>query len=253
MTSTPGWTKKKYPRIALVAIALGFVGVGIANFLPGNSVSATISDPVEAAVAQFENARLAVFSPLAVTADQSTFCTSSDCNGSASPALNTALAQMSNVQLASPSSVNWTSPSLVASRFNVAQLAARNQTLVSSMGTTEQAQGLYAIAEKFVSSEQAILAGNDGSCGVATSCSITSAAGAKMLSFSNEKVTGSTATIDAIVQGWQQQANVSHSGDIGPWEIAENELQMSYTLSENSDGVWSVSTAVGDFVPGQAP
>jgi hypothetical protein len=110
-------------------------------------VSATVSVPVEAAVAQIENARLGVFSTLGVTTEQSTFCNGRDCNGSATSSLNIVVTRMSNGQLASPSSVNWTSPSVVAGRFNVAKLAARSQSLVPSMATAEWAQGFYAIAQ----------------------------------------------------------------------------------------------------------
>jgi hypothetical protein len=239
----------------VVLFAVGLLS--IANFGPSRarSASASANDSIESTVTQFANAEYAVYSPLASATDQNSSCQKSSCTPTmaAATSADIAMTQFSDVSLPSIAQVNWRLPSIVGSRFNVSGVDTRNLVSMHAVAASSVSALDLKSATIFIADEYSILNGNDAGCNVTVSCTITSSAGATMLSFSDEVVNGSSATVDATFMAWQQMANVDSSGTLGPWYTAKNELSGHYILARSATGNWIVTSRVTNFLPGQGP
>ena len=120
----------------------------------------------------------------------------------------------------------------------------RFKTEAMQRGGADSLQRLDMIAcsVAFVASEASVLSGDWSSCATHI-CSITSSAGASVISFESEVIKGNSATIDATVKEWQQQSVISASGVIAPFNTATNELHDTFSLLKLK----------GKFIPGQGP
>lgn len=247
---------KKHPRAFTAFGASTIVAVFLVVSLSGTSISAATVSAIEQSVAGYADARLAVYSPIAVDAQQSTFCLSTSCgapSASVATSVGSALAQLSDVEVTSPSMVNWLSLAVGGVRLDEAVMQQRDQLALSAFGAPSAINASLQAAEELAQQEQALVNGAYGSCNVSISCSITAAAGASIVSYSNVSVSGNSATVSAIVNDWQQQAPVNQSGAIGPWSVAQGEMQMTYSLAMQPDGTWLVTAEAGTYLPGQGP
>jgi hypothetical protein len=241
-------------RKSVVAVALITVtGLSIYFGFLKSSVSAATTNAIEAAVSKFEDASLGVYSPLPANNNSNSYCSTLSCFAPSKAALTPteALQQLSNVVVADPSAVSWMSPSTASSRFDLAVLTQRNQLMFKNVSTSSASSNAITVGNEFLANESKMLNGNISMC-VNQICSITSAAGATVLSYSQETVSGTTATVQAVVQDWQQQAPVGPSGQIGPFNTVSADMSATYTLI-NSGGSWQVEERTAQFLPGQGP
>jgi hypothetical protein len=238
--------------LLFIAIAIA-IGVRVVRDSPTPLESSTALDSRELSVARFMDASLGVYSPLATKSAENSSCLESPCSFSNDTARSPTQAteQLSDVQIAHPTSIDWTSTSVVDERFNVALLTSRNNLLFLDNATSNASSQAIRVGNAFVSSEAALLNGNLSSCAT-HNCTITSDAGASIISFENEIVNGKSATIRAIVKVWQQQAVIKASGVLGPWNIATGELNDTFSLLRVKRN-WLVNSVRGSFVPGQGP
>jgi len=162
-----------------------------------------------------------------------------------------AIEQLSDVQIANPSSIDWTSTSIVKHRFNVELLTSRNNQVFLNNATSNASSEARQVGNAFVTSEASYLSGDLSSCAT-HNCSITSDAGASIISFESEVVKGSSATVRAVVKVWQQQSVIKASGVIGPWNTATNELNDTFSLLKLK-GNWLVNSVTESYLPGQGP
>lgn len=229
--------------------------VGLVGFSGATSGSVETTNAIESVISHYEDANLAVFSPLATSSSNNAQCSSIGCSPSVTAATDasTAQTQFTDVASADPSKVSWTSPTAQSSVSNSALIQARNQSAFEGLATSGTYERVLAAATRFFQDETSVLSGNYASCNVSYACTVTAAAGASVVSMTNPVITGTTASVSAVVKGWQQMASVNASGMIGNWHIAEGELNVDYQLSLLSDGAWTITSRVGNFVPGQQP
>lgn len=229
-----------------------FIAAGVPTVisLAGGS---TNLDPLQVSVARYIDATLGVYSPLATSISDNATCAQLSCtlSGGIADSPTQAIEQLSDVQVADPSSINWTSPTIVAERFNVGLLKSRNNLVFHDNATPKAIGNAIQVGNAFIANEASYLSGNLSSCATHI-CVITSGAGASVISFESEAVSGNTATIQAVVREWQQSSVIDASGQLGPWNTAANELNDTFSLLE-SNGTWFVNSVSGSFLPGQGP
>ena len=141
----------------------------------------------------------------------------------------------------------------MAARFDGQRINARNQLALEGIASPSISAKAIDTANSFFKSQTGELEGGYSSCSVSTECTLTGSAGATIVSFSNEVVNGSTATISAIVNAWQQMASINSQGHIGKWFVAQNEISANYVLAETSNGNWEITSRTWEFLPGQTP
>ena len=207
----------------------------------------------ELSVARYVDASLGVYSPIATTSAENSTCLTTPCTFSNDVARSPTQArkQLSDDVIAHPSSINWTSTSVIEERFNVTLLTGRNNQLFLDDATSKASSQAIRVGNAFVSSEAPLLRGDLSACAT-HDCTITSAAGASIVSFESDVVNGNSATIRAIVKEWQQQAVIRATGAIGPWNTATTESNDTFSLLK-VQGKWLINTDQGSFVPGQGP
>ena len=240
--------------VSMLFIAIGItVAARVASDSPTPLSSPTPLNSRELSVADYVDASLGVYSPLATTSADNSSCLTTPCTFSFDIARSPeqATEQLSDVQIAHPSSINWKSTSVIEERFNVALLTSRNNQLFLDNATSQASSEAIQVGNAFVSSEAPLLRGDVSACAT-HDCTITGAAGASIVSIESDVVNGNSATIRAIVKEWQQQAVIGASGAIGPWNTATNELNDTFSLLK-MEGKWLVNSAQGSFVPGQGP
>jgi hypothetical protein len=247
-------TVSRSRRNAVVgAMAFLLIAIGIAAALSiGGNTPITV-DSLELSVARYMDASLGVYSPLAIKNGDNSICSRSSCTFSNSVARSPthAIEQLSDVQIANPSSIKWTSTSTVEKRFDVELLTSRNRQVFLNNATSNASSEAIQVGDAFVTSEASYLGGDLSSCAT-HDCSITSDAGASIISIESEVVKGNSATIHAIVKEWQQQSPINATGVIGRWSTATNELNDTFSLMKLK-GRWLVNSVTGSFVPGQGP
>jgi hypothetical protein len=241
-------------RVAIFLASCATLVVALFVF-QGGSVSASSTNVIESTISNFENAYLAVFTPLPGTAADNSVCSTGNCVPSFSSATSSGVArtQFSDVAVPTDDSVNWTSSNVENQRFNLQLINARNQMAFNGLTSSTFVNNQVTTASALLSQESGYLSGNAEDCSVSLQCTVTVAAGANVLSFSNVSVTGTSATITAVVQGWQEMSNVSSTGAVGQPTIVSNELSVNYSLVETNSGQWVIQSRVGSFLPGQGP
>jgi len=240
-------------NVVMFVVSMLLIAIGITVAARVASDSPTPLNSRELSVANYVDASLGVYSPLATTSADNSTCLTTPCTFSIDVARSPeqATEQLSDVQIAHPSSINWKSTSVIEERFNVALLTSRNNQRFLDNATSQASSEAIQVGNAFVSSEAPLLRGDVSACAT-HDCTITGAAGASIVSIESDMVNGNSATIRALVMEWQQQAVIRASGDIGPWNTATNELNDTFSLLRMK-GKWLVNSAQGSFVPGQGP
>lgn len=240
-------------NVVIGVMALLLIAIGITTAVSVASDSPTSLDSLELSVARYVDASLGVYSPLATTSADNSICSHSSCTFSnkAARSPTQAIEQLSDVQIANPYSIKWTSAPIVEKRFNVELLTSRNNQVFLNNATSNASSKAIQVGNAFVMSEASYLRGDLTSCAT-HDCSITSDAGASIISIESEVVNGNSATIQAIVKEWQQQSPINATGVLGPWRTATNELKDTFSLLKLK-GKWLVNSVTGSFVPGQGP
>lgn len=247
-----------HPRVWIIT-AVGMLSVTsiMVYFAHSSSTkaSAATSDAIQTVVSEYENANLAVYSPVATSPSSSTACSAVGCTVTSTPTANPAVAreQFTDVKPPLPNTTDWTSSTVVSTLLNTQVVLSRNRAAFLDLAAPGIDSLALSAAARFNSDEQSLLSGSFSQCGSSSNCTITNSAGASVVSFSNEVVNGSVATISAVVRGWQEMANVSSTGVIGGYHVVQNELFVNYVLSSSTNGNWIITSRVGDFVPGQGP
>ena len=248
---------RKTDRLKLQLSTISLVvasSLGLYLLLSSDPVSASTTSAIEQTISTYENNSVAIFSPLATSPTQNSACELESCVPLIDSASNSTEAdQQFSDNLPNVADLsNWRTNEVNSGGFNLSVLEDRNS--LAMLGLADQhVTGPSSAATKFLTSEESLLQGNTSRCNVTVDCTFTSAAGATVLSFSNESVNGANAQISAVIKGWQTMAPVDSSGVIGPWHTAVNELDVTYSLVEQSDGSWVIDSRVGDFVPGFGP
>lgn len=234
-------------------MALLLIAIGITAAVSVASDSPTSLDSLELSVARYVDASLGVYSPLATTSADNSICSHSSCTFSDKVARSPtqAIEQLSDVQIANPSSIKWNSAPIVEKRFNVVILMGRNNQVFLNDATSNASSKTIRVGNAFVTSEASYFRGDLSSCAT-HDCSITSDAGASIISIESEVVNGNSATIQATVKEWQQQSSINATGVLSPWSTATNELKDTFSLLKLK-GKWLVNSVTGSFVPGQGP
>lgn len=254
-------------RLLVALVVLALLMVGAFTILSGGSGSnkaaavggVTPANAVEAAVEQSENAVLAALSPMAVSSDQSTACTSVHCNPSApSSAIPQAAEEGFTDNPALPVGTGSEATSIdqlnssAAKPYSPALVDARNGTVLNSVFASSIAQPIYTVAHNAMTTQAQWLANGGSSCAT-TTCIIVGAAGAEVQSFSNETIGPSTATVTATVNGWQDDAHYTGGKVSLIWKRVSTQLIVQETLTLGSNNVWQVTNRVGDVAPGAGP
>jgi hypothetical protein len=241
------------------SIAVGAVGAALVSILAASTFSSgadnSATSQIETTISQFEDANLAVFSPLATSASDNSECSSGGCQVTLGIAVSApqAVTQLSDEPATQPADTLWSSPATIKARFNTAVISARNQDALNSLAAPSLINGTLATASKFFDWQVSVLSGHYSECGNSFECSVTAAAGASIVKFSDIQVSGSTATATAIVHAWQQMASIGATGSISGWRTAQGNLLVNYQLAQTSSGQWTITSRSGDFLPGEGP
>jgi len=141
-----------------------------------------------------------------------------------------------------------------AARFDVSQLTTRNSDALNSEMSANVATPLLDSATGLFSAEAGYLNGSNlVGCTHSPNCTITLSAGAKVISYSHELITGNTATVTATIQVFQQMAFLDSQGNVASWITPSSEATVNEGLTQVTPGTWEITSRVGDFVPGTGP
>jgi hypothetical protein len=234
---------------------------GAANLVAAN-LGATATSPVEQAVEQAENARLATLSPLASTESQSLNCRASDCNISDSLASLNSLPDAANTLVDNPTiGVGAGVESLIKAStgaanvkavLSVATIVQRNTTLLSGLFAARLGNEFEKSNDRVVSTEVQFLNGTFTGCTSEYSCTIVGAAGAEVTSFTKVSVSGTRATVTLKVHDWQDDAQyVSPSAPLS-WQRVAGTLIVVDTLQQ-VNGLWQIVNRSSSFASGTMP
>lgn len=255
--------RNRRSKIALVGF-LATLCIGGAVALPlqqpqQQAHAATIptkASAIRTAVAAAENDILAIYSPIADMPNQSTSCVSKACSISSSVTQIAAQPDnyFSDAKAADPPSSTLAATGVTPQRLDLSLVTARNSAALETVMSPALAGPLEKTANSLAAAEGGLINGTGlNGCQKTANCTLTLAAGAKVLSYSKLIVNGSSATVTVDVQGWQTMAVINQSGNVVGWDNPSNTLRVNEGLTQQANGTWLITSRVGDFLPGEGP
>lgn len=233
--------------------------VSLSPLIAGAGQSPSAADSVEAVVARGENAVLASFSPLSGASEVGRACAEGHCPALHEGGLNIGDAESlySDRSTYRPRESTQRIRQLAfrnfSSKGSLNLMKARNDVVLYASFSTPIAAHFAEVAGNHLEEEAQFLEGNTGLCG-SFQCSLVSAAGADVVRIQSVSLSSESATVVAIVRGWQCVEEIgASSSDSRPFRSVSTSIVVTDHLERQGDGSWRIVERVGHMLGGSAP